>query len=87
MLPLARRGDPDEGAGRGDQQPQLVRVGERIGVAEAVTTDLRCGGRGPGVTRKMVADAVEAVAGAVFLDGGFDAGRRLPSGDISGCTT
>ncbi|MBI5575734.1 MAG: ribonuclease III [Deltaproteobacteria bacterium] len=50
----------------------LVRVGERIGVPESLRTDPSLREKGGGVTRKMVADAVEAIAGAIFLDGGFE---------------
>jgi len=49
----------------------LVRVGERIGVPESLRTDPSVRRKGGGVTRKMVADAVEAIAGAIFLDGGY----------------
>jgi ribonuclease-3 len=55
----------------------LVRIGERIGVPDALRIDSSVKGKGGGVTRKMVADAVEAIAGAIFLDGGYDAARRV----------
>jgi len=60
----------------------LVRVGERIGVPEALTTDPSVRRKGSGVTRKMVADAVEAIAGAVFLDGGFEAAAAFVRGQF-----
>ncbi|MEW6721008.1 MAG: ribonuclease III [Thermodesulfobacteriota bacterium] len=52
----------------------LVQVGERIRVSEHLIIDpsVRRKGSG-GVTRKMVADAVEAIIGAIFIDGGYDA--------------
>jgi ribonuclease-3 len=55
----------------------LVRVGEMIGVPDALRIDTSVREKGGGVTRKMVADAVEAIAGAIFLDGGYDAARRF----------
>ena len=55
----------------------LVRVGEAIGVPDALRIDSSVRGKGGGVTRKMVADVVEAIAGAIFLDGGYDAARRF----------
>ncbi|MGZ8428145.1 MAG: ribonuclease III [Candidatus Deferrimicrobiaceae bacterium] len=55
----------------------LVRVGERIGVPDALRIDPSVRETGGGVTRKMVADAVEAIAGAIFLDGGYEEARRF----------
>lgn len=55
----------------------LVRVGERIGVPESLRTDPSVRGKGGGVTRKMIADAVEAIAGAIFLDGGYTEAKRF----------
>lgn len=55
----------------------LVRVGETIGVSDALRIDSSVRGKGGGVTRKMVADVVEAIAGAIFLDGGYDPARRF----------
>lgn len=53
------------------------RVGERLGVGQALRLspgETRSGGR-----RKegVVADAVEAILAAVYLDGGLDAARRV----------
>lgn len=73
MLPLAGEGILTKARAAVINNRNLVRVGERIGVPGAMTTDPSVRRNGPGVTRKMVADAVEAVAGAVFLDGGLDA--------------
>lgn len=55
----------------------LVRVGEMIGVPDALRIDISVREKGGGVTRKMVADAVEAITGAIFLDGGYDAARSF----------
>ncbi len=55
----------------------LVRIGERIGIPGFLHTDPSVRKKGGGVTRKMVADAVEAVAGAIFLDGGFEAAKAF----------
>jgi ribonuclease-3 len=58
----------------------LVRVGEKIGVPELLQTDPSVREKGGGVTRKMVADAVEAIAGAVFLDGGYEKAKQFVLG-------
>lgn len=52
----------------------LLQIGERIRVSESLIIDpsVRRKGSG-GVTRKMVADAIEAIIGAIFIDGGYDA--------------
>lgn len=55
----------------------LVRVGERIGIPELLQTDPSVREKGGGVTRKMIADAVEAIAGAVFLDGGYEKAKQF----------
>lgn len=55
----------------------LVRVGERIGVSEALRIDPSIRAKGGGVTRRMTADVVEAITGAIFLDGGYDAARAF----------
>lgn len=55
----------------------LVRVGVEIGVPESLRTDPSVREKGGGVTRKMIADAVEAIAGAIFLDGGYEAAKRF----------
>ena len=80
MLPLAGEGILTKARAAVINNRNLVRVGERIGVPEALTTDPSVRRKGPGVTRKMVADAVEAIAGAVFLDGGFDAAAAFVRG-------
>jgi ribonuclease-3 len=55
----------------------LARVGERIGVPASLRIDPSVRRKGSGITRKMAADAVEAVLGAIFLDGGHDAALRF----------
>ncbi len=55
----------------------LVRVGEKIGISNALRIDSSVRGKGGGVTRKMMADVVEAITGAIFLDGGYDAARKF----------
>jgi ribonuclease-3 len=77
MLPLAGEGILTKARAAVINNRNLVQVAERIGVAAAVTTAPSVRRRGAGVTRKMMADAVEAIAGAVFLDGGFEAGAAF----------
>jgi len=55
----------------------LVRVGRAIGVLAAIRTDPSVRETGGGVTPKMIADTVEAVVGAIFLDGGMDEALRF----------
>jgi ribonuclease-3 len=55
----------------------LVRVGQAIGVPETLRIDPSVRETGGGVTRKMVADVVEAITGAIFLDGGYDAAKKF----------
>jgi ribonuclease-3 len=74
MLPLAGEGVLTRVRAAVINNRNLVRVGERIGVPAALTIDPSVRRRGDGgVTRKMVADAVEAIVGAIFIDGGYDA--------------
>lgn len=51
----------------------LARVGVRLGIADA----LRFGNGVQGGKQSSAANAAEAVLGAVFLDGGFDAAKRV----------
>lgn len=55
----------------------LFRVGRAIGIPDALQTDTSVREKGGGVTPKMIADTVEAVTGAIFLDGGVDEARRF----------
>jgi len=74
MLPLAGEGILTKARAAVINNRNLVRVAERIGVPAALTTAPSVRKKGSGVTGKMMADAVEAILGAVFLDGGYDAG-------------
>jgi len=58
----------------------LAKVADRIGVPASLQIDPSVRRKGAGVTRKMAADAVEAVIGAIFLDGGHDAALRFVRG-------
>ena len=49
----------------------LAVVGERLGLAQS----LRAGADVP-LTESLVADAIEAIVGAVFVDGGYEAASR-----------
>lgn len=71
-MPSAGEGELSKARAAVINNRSLVRVGERIGVPESLRTDPSLRTKGGGVTRKMVADAVEAIAGAIFLDGGYD---------------
>lgn len=55
----------------------LFRVGCAVGLSESLRTDPSLREKGGGVTRKMIADTVEAVTGAIFLDGGVEEARRF----------
>jgi ribonuclease-3 len=55
----------------------LAKVAERVGVPASLRIDPSVRRKGAGVTRKMAADAVEAVIGAIFLDGGHEAALRF----------
>jgi ribonuclease-3 len=52
------------------RQESLVEVARQLGIAESVRA-----GATP-VSASILADAVEAVFGAIFLDGGYPAARR-----------
>lgn len=58
-------------------EPVLASYAERLGLGEILRLGVgeeRSGGRSK---RSLLADALEAVLGAVFLDGGFEAARRV----------
>jgi len=78
MLPLAGEGVLTKARASIINNRNLARIAERIGVPASLRIDpsVRRKG-GAGVTRKMAADAVEAVIGAIFLDGGHDAALRF----------
>jgi ribonuclease-3 len=56
---------------------ELCRVGKELGVHAFLETHDSVRGKGGGVSRKMVADAVEAIFAALYLDGGEDAALGL----------
>jgi ribonuclease-3 len=73
LLPLAGEGVLTRVRAAVINNRNLVRVGERLGVPTALIIDPSVRRRGKeGVTRKMVADAVEAIVGAIFIDGGYE---------------
>lgn len=76
-LPGAGEGELSKARSAVINNRNLVRIGERIGIPEALRTDPSVRRKGGGVTRKMIADAVEALAGAIFLDGGFEAAKAF----------
>ncbi len=78
MLPMAGEGVLTKARASIINNRNLARVAERIGVPASLRIDpsVRRKGSG-GVTRKMAADAVEAVVGAIFLDGGHEAALRF----------
>ncbi len=73
MLPLAGEGVLTKARAAVINNRNLQRVGERIGVPASLSIDPAVRRKGIGVTRKMAADAVEAIVGAIFLDGGYAA--------------
>lgn len=52
----------------------LNLIGESIGIGKVLTIGISLQGR---TTNKMVADAVEAVIGAAYLDGGLEAAKTV----------
>jgi ribonuclease-3 len=77
MLPLAGEGVLTKARASIINNRNLAKVAERIGVPGSLRIDPSVRRKGVGVTRKMAADAVEAVLGAIFLDGGHDAALRF----------
>lgn len=77
MLPLAGEGVLTKTRASIINNRNLAQVGERIGIPASLRIDPSVRRKGAGITRKMAADAVEAVIGAVFLDGGQDAALRF----------
>ena len=80
MLPLAGEGVLTKARASIINNRNLVKVAERIGIPASLRIDPSVRRKGAGVTRKMAADAVEAVIGAIFLDGGHDAALRFVRG-------
>lgn len=77
MLPLAGEGVLTKARASIINNRNLARVAEQIGVPASLRIDPSVRRKGAGVTRKMAADAVEAVIGAIFLDGGHTAALRF----------
>lgn len=75
--PAADEGALSKARSRVISNRNLRLVGERIGVPAELKTDLSVRTRGGGVTGRMVADVVEALAGAIFLDGGYESVREF----------
>jgi len=74
MFPVAGEGVLSRARAAVINNRNLVKVGERIGVARALNIDPSVRKKGSdGVTRKMIANSVEAIIGAIFIDGGYDA--------------
>jgi len=77
MLPMAGEGVLTKARASIINNRNLVKVAERVGVPASLRIDPSVRRRGAGITRKMAADAVEAVIGAIFLDGGHEAALRF----------
>ena len=77
MLPMAGEGVLTKARASIINNRNLVKVAERVGVPGLLRIDPSVRRKGAGVTRKMAADAVEAVIGAIFLDGGHEAALRF----------
>ena len=58
-------------------EPQLAAIGGRLGISDKLIVAPNEARAGVGRGVAVVADAVEAVLGAVYLDGGLEAARRL----------
>ncbi len=73
---------PDEAGGLNRRQAALVdratcaEVARALGVAERLRTDRAARNAGVHLSDNALADAMEALIGAVFLDGGFAAAER-----------
>jgi ribonuclease-3 len=80
MLPLAGEGVLTKARASIINNRNLVKVADRIGIPASLRIAPSFRRKGVGVTRKMAADAVEAVIGAIFLDGGHDAALRFVRG-------
>ncbi len=58
-------------------EPQLAAVGGTLGISDKLIVAPNEARAGVGRGVAVVADAMEAVLGAIYLDGGLDAARRL----------
>jgi ribonuclease-3 len=57
--------------------PVLAEIGEAIGIGPALRVPKAAGKGGLRAEQNVLADATEAVIGALYLDGGLDAARRF----------
>jgi ribonuclease-3 len=77
MLPLAGEGVLTKARASIINNRNIAKIAERIGIPASLRIDPSFRRKGTGITRKMAADAVEAVVGAIFLDGGQEAALRF----------
>ena len=80
LLPMAGEGVLTKARASIINNRNLATVADRVGVPGSLRIDPSVRRKGAGVTRKMAADAVEAVIGAIFLDGGYEAALRFVRG-------
>lgn len=77
LFPAAGEGELTRARSSLINNRNLHELGVRIGLPETMQTDRSVRSKGGGVTPKMVADVVEAITGAIFLDGGFLCARAF----------
>ena len=77
LFPAAGEGELTRARSSLINNRNLFELGNRIGLTEIMRTDRSVRSRGGGITPKMIADVVEAITGAVFLDGGFHSARAF----------
>jgi ribonuclease-3 len=77
LFPAAGEGELTRARSSLINNRNLYDLGVRIGLPETMRTDRSVRSKGGGVTPKMVADVVEAITGAIFLDGGFHSARTF----------
>jgi ribonuclease-3 len=57
--------------------PTLAEIGASLGLGEALRVEKAAGKAGLRAEQNVLADATEAVIGAIYLDGGLEAARRF----------
>jgi ribonuclease-3 len=77
LHPTAGEGDLSRALHALVSNRNLYNLGVRIGLPEKIRIERSVRTKGGGISLKMVADVVEALAGAIFLDGGYDAARTF----------